>query len=200
MTPFTCISDLRDQAKRRVPRAFFEYAISGSYNEETLRANRADLEAIKLRQRILIDVDKRDLSTSIVGQKAALPIALAPIGLCGMQHGDGEILAAKAANEAGVPFTLSTTWDGNGSANIRAYLDLGPNIQTGQQVTGRFGCETEYSSDLYQESVYTQYYTPYDGQPPDGWVVRRAAVPGRRRAWGGRGERTRRPAPPPPQA
>jgi L-lactate dehydrogenase (cytochrome) len=104
----TCISDLRDLAKRRVPRAFFEYADSGSYSEETLRANRADLEAIKLRQRILIDVDKRDLSTTIVGQKASLPVALAPIGLCGMQHGDGEILAAKAANEAGVPFTLST--------------------------------------------------------------------------------------------
>lgn len=108
MIPFTCISDLRDLAKRRVPRAFFEYADSGSYNEETLRANRSDLEAIKLRQRILIDVDKRDLSTTIVGQKASLPIALAPIGLCGMQHGDGEILAAKAANEAGIPFCLST--------------------------------------------------------------------------------------------
>ena len=108
MKTITCISDLRDLAKRRVPRAFFEYADSGSYAEETLRANRSDLEAIKLRQRILIDVDKRDLSTTIVGQKSALPIALAPIGLCGMQHGDGEILAAKAANEAGVPFTLST--------------------------------------------------------------------------------------------
>jgi L-lactate dehydrogenase (cytochrome) len=108
MSFMTCISDLRGLAKRRVPRAFFEYADSGSYSEETLRANRADLEAIKLRQRILIDVDKRDLSTTIVGQKASLPVALAPIGLCGMQHGDGEILAAKAANEAGVPFTLST--------------------------------------------------------------------------------------------
>jgi L-lactate dehydrogenase (cytochrome) len=108
MTPIACIADLHDLAKRRVPRAFFEYAISGSYNEETLRANRTDLEAIKLRQRILIDVDKRDLSTTIVGQKASLPIALAPIGLLGMQRGDGEILAAKAANAAGVPFTLST--------------------------------------------------------------------------------------------
>jgi L-lactate dehydrogenase (cytochrome) len=108
MSPFTCISDLRDMAKRRVPRAFFEYADSGSYAEQTLRANRSDLEAIKLRQRILIDVDKRDLSTTIVGETVSLPIALAPIGLCGMQHGDGEILAAKAANAAGVPFTLST--------------------------------------------------------------------------------------------
>lgn len=108
MSFMTCISDLRDLARRRVPRAFFEYADSGSYSEETLRANRTDLEAIKLRQRILIDVDRRDLSTTIVGEKASLPVALAPIGLCGMQHGDGEILAAKAANEAGVPFTLST--------------------------------------------------------------------------------------------
>lgn len=108
MIPLTCISDLRDLARRRVPRVFFEYADSGSYNEETLRANRKDLEAIKLRQRILIDVDKRDLSTNIVGQKVSLPIALAPIGLCGMQFGDGEILSAKAANEAGVPFCLST--------------------------------------------------------------------------------------------
>jgi L-lactate dehydrogenase (cytochrome) len=108
MRPFTCIPDLREMAKRRVPRAFFEYADSGSYNEETLRANRADLEAVKLRQRILIDVDRRDLSTTIVGQKVSLPIALAPIGLLGMQHGDGEILAARAANAAGVPFTLST--------------------------------------------------------------------------------------------
>ena len=66
--------------------------IAGSYAEETLRANRADLEKVKLRQRVLIDVDKRDLSTTIVGQKASLPLALAPIGLCGMQHGDGEIL------------------------------------------------------------------------------------------------------------
>ncbi len=104
----TCIADLRDLAKRRVPRAFFDYANAGSYAEETLRANRADLEKVKLRQRVLIDVDKRDLSTTIVGQKVSLPLALAPIGICGMQHGDGEILAAQAANEAGIPFCLST--------------------------------------------------------------------------------------------
>lgn len=108
MKNITCIPDLREQAKRRVPRAFFEYADSGSYAEETLRANRADLERIKLRQRVLVNVEKRDLSTSIVGQKASLPIVLAPVGLCGMQHGDGEILAARAAAEAGVPFCLST--------------------------------------------------------------------------------------------
>ncbi len=108
MKDITCIADLREAARRRVPRAFFDYADHGSYSEETLRANREDLEKIRLRQRVLIDVDRRDLSSSIVGQKVSLPISLAPIGLCGMQHGDGEILAARAANEAGIPFTLST--------------------------------------------------------------------------------------------
>ena len=108
MIPITCIEDLRQLAERRVPRAFFQYVDSGSYAEETFRANRTDMERIKLRQRVLVNVDKRDLSTTIVGQKASLPIALAPVGLCGMQHGNGEILAAQAANEAGVPFCLST--------------------------------------------------------------------------------------------
>lgn len=108
MKHITCIDDLRQLARRRVPRAFFDYADSGSYNEETLRANRTDLEAIKLRQRILVDVSARSLAATIVGQKIAAPFVLAPIGLCGMQHGDGEILSARAANEAGIPFTLST--------------------------------------------------------------------------------------------
>jgi L-lactate dehydrogenase (cytochrome) len=108
MTTFTCIEDLRQTARRKVPRAFFEYAEAGSYSQETLRSNRADLERIKLRQRVLVDVDKRDLSTTIMGEKVSLPLALAPIGLCGMQHGDGEILACRAAQAAGIPFTLST--------------------------------------------------------------------------------------------
>ena len=108
MKHITCIEDLRQLARRKVPRAFFDYADSGSYNEETLRANRADLEGIKLRQRVLVDVSARSLATTIVGQKLAAPFALAPIGLCGMQHGNGEILSAQAANEAGIPFTLST--------------------------------------------------------------------------------------------
>jgi L-lactate dehydrogenase (cytochrome) len=108
MKNITCIEDLRQLARRKVPRAFFDYADSGSYNEETLRANRADLEAIKLRQRILVDVSSRSLATTVVGQKIAAPFILAPVGLLGMQHGDGEILAARAANEAGIPFTLST--------------------------------------------------------------------------------------------
>jgi len=91
-----------------VPRAFFDYAEAGSYSQETLRANRQDLERIKLRQRVLVDVSQRDLTTTIIGEKAGLPLALAPIGLCGMQHGDGEILACRAAQAAGIPFTLST--------------------------------------------------------------------------------------------
>jgi len=104
----TCIEDLRQVARRRVPRAFFDYAEAGSYSQETLHANRADLEHIKLRQRVLVDVSQRDVSTTILGEKVALPLALAPIGLCGMQHGDGEILACRAAQAAGIPFTLST--------------------------------------------------------------------------------------------
>jgi L-lactate dehydrogenase (cytochrome) len=104
----TCIEDLRQLARRRVPRAFFDYAEAGSYSQETLHANRRDLERVKLRQRVLVDVSQRDLATTIIGEKAALPLALAPIGLCGMQHGDGEILACRAAQAAGIPFTLST--------------------------------------------------------------------------------------------
>jgi L-lactate dehydrogenase (cytochrome) len=103
MQNVACIEDLRQIARRKVPRAFFDYADGGSYNEETLRANRADMEAIKLRQRVLVDVSARDLSTTIVA-----PFALAPVGLTGMQHGDGEILAAQAADEAGIPYILST--------------------------------------------------------------------------------------------
>ena len=102
------IEDLRQLARRRVPRAFFEYADSGSYTEQTFRANLDDLAAIKLRQRVLVNVDNRDISTKIIGKPAAAPIALGPIGLCGMEHGDGEILSARAAEAAGVPFTLST--------------------------------------------------------------------------------------------
>ncbi len=108
MTVVTCIEDLRQLARRRVPRAFFDYADSGSYSEETLRANRTDLQAIKLRQRVLVDVSARSLATTVLGQKIAAPLILAPVGLTGMQHGNGEILAAQAAEEAGIPFTLST--------------------------------------------------------------------------------------------
>jgi L-lactate dehydrogenase (cytochrome) len=108
MKTITCIEDLRDAARRKVPRAFFEYADGGSYSEETLRANRADLERIALRQRVMVDVADRSTSTKILGEPVSLPLALAPIGLCGMQHGDGEILACRAAQAAGIPFCLST--------------------------------------------------------------------------------------------
>jgi L-lactate dehydrogenase (cytochrome) len=108
MKTVASIEDLRELARRKVPRAFYDYAESGSYNEETLRANRADLEKIRLRQRVLVDVSQRSLATTIVGQNVSAPFVLSPIGLLGMQRGDGEILAANAADEAGIPFTLST--------------------------------------------------------------------------------------------
>ncbi len=108
MKHITCIEDLRQLHMRRVPKAFFDYADRGSYAEETLRANSEDLRQIKFRQRILVDVSKRDLSTTILGEPAAMPLILAPVGLLGMQHGDGEIYACRAAQAAGIPFTQST--------------------------------------------------------------------------------------------
>ena len=108
MKHITCIEDLRLLHKRRVPKAFFDYADRGSYAEETLRANRDDLQKIKFRQRILVDVSKRDLSTTILGEPSSMPLILAPVGLLGMQHVDGEIHACRAAQAAGIPFTQST--------------------------------------------------------------------------------------------
>jgi L-lactate dehydrogenase (cytochrome) len=108
MTAVTCIADLRETYHRKVPKAFVDYCESGSYAEQTLRANRADLERIKLRQRILHDVSNRSTATTILGEPAALPLALAPVGLTGMQYGDGEIHACRAAQAAGIPYTLST--------------------------------------------------------------------------------------------
>ena len=108
MGTVTCIEDLRQLARRRIPKMFFDYAEAGSYAEETLRANRADMERIKLRQRVLVDVSHRDLGTTIIGEKVPLPLALGPVALTGMQHRDGEILACRAAQAAGLPFCLST--------------------------------------------------------------------------------------------
>jgi len=108
MKTITCIEDLREIAHHRVPRMFIDYLEAGSYSQETLKANIADLKAIKLKQKILVDVEKRSTATKILGKPAAMPLALAPIGLCGMQRGNGEILAAKAAEKAGIPFCLST--------------------------------------------------------------------------------------------
>jgi L-lactate dehydrogenase (cytochrome) len=107
-TPITNVADLRELAKRRVPRAFFEYADRGSYDEVTLRANRAAFERIALRQRVMGNVDNRSLVTDIVGQPVSMPLAIAPTGLTGLQHGAGEILGARAADKAGIPFCLST--------------------------------------------------------------------------------------------
>jgi L-lactate dehydrogenase (cytochrome) len=108
MKNMTCIEDLRRRYHRRVPRAFVDYAESGSYAEQTLCANRTELERIKLRQRVLHDVANRSTKTTILGEPVSLPLALAPVGLTGMQHGDGEILACRAAHAAGIPYTLST--------------------------------------------------------------------------------------------
>ena len=102
------IADLKTRARRRVPKMFFDYADSGSWTEGTYRANEEDFARVKLRQRVLVDMTNRSLATTMVGQEASMPVALAPTGLCGMQHADGEMLAAKAAEEFGVPFTLST--------------------------------------------------------------------------------------------
>jgi L-lactate dehydrogenase (cytochrome) len=108
MKNVTCVEDLHQIAKRRVPKAFYEYAESGSYTESTLKANLADMENVKLRQRVLVNVDARDTSTTICGEKFSVPVVLSPIGMLGMQHGDGEILACRAAHAAGIQFTLST--------------------------------------------------------------------------------------------
>jgi len=108
MPVITCIEDLRLLAKRRVPKMFYEYADSGAWTESTYRANETDFAPIKLRQRVAVDIDNRSLVSTMVGQPVSMPIALAPVGLTGMQHADGEILAARAAAKAGVPFTLST--------------------------------------------------------------------------------------------
>ena len=102
------IEDLKNKAQKRVPKMFYEYADSGSWNQETYFANQNDFGKIKFRQRVGIDIEERSLSKKFMGQKVSIPVALAPTGLCGMQHRDGEILAAQASEEFGVPFTLST--------------------------------------------------------------------------------------------
>ena len=108
MAKIACIEDLRKLAERRVPRMFYDYADSGSWTETTYRANESDLAKIKFRQRVALDVSSRSTAMTMLGQKVPMPVALAPTGLTGMQHADGEILAARAAAEFGVPFTLST--------------------------------------------------------------------------------------------
>ena len=103
-----CIEDLRRIAKRNVPRVFFEYMEAGSYSEHTRDANIDDMRAIKLRQRVLVDMSKRKLSTTVLGEELSMPLALAPTGLAGMQYADGEILACRAAHAAGIQYCQST--------------------------------------------------------------------------------------------
>jgi len=103
-----CVEDLRKEMQRRVPRMFYDYCESGSWTESTFQANETDLQAIKFRQRVAIDVSERSTAMTMLGQDVTMPVALAPTGLTGMQHADGEILAAQAAEAFGVPFTLST--------------------------------------------------------------------------------------------
>jgi len=108
MTVITCIEDLRQLAQQRVPRMFYDYADSGSWTESTYRANSADFAPIKLRQRVAVNIEQRSTASQMIGQPVAMPVALAPVGLLGMQCADGEIKAALAAQAFGVPFTLST--------------------------------------------------------------------------------------------
>jgi L-lactate dehydrogenase (cytochrome) len=108
MPVVTCIDDLRSMAKKRVARAIFDYVDRGSYAEVTLRANRSDFESLALRQRVGIDVDQRSRRTTMAGHEVRMPVALAPVGLTGLNWADGEMLAARAAERFGVPFTLST--------------------------------------------------------------------------------------------
>ncbi|NOC84441.1 alpha-hydroxy acid oxidase [Ruegeria sp. HKCCD6428] len=108
MPVITNIEDLRRIYERRVPRMFYDYAESGSWTEQTFRENSSDFEKIRLRQRVAVDMSGRSTASEMIGQKVSMPVALAPVGLTGMQHADGEMKAAKAAEDFGVPFTLST--------------------------------------------------------------------------------------------
>jgi len=108
MPKITCIDDLKTLYKRRVPKMFYDYAETGSWTEQTFRENTSDFDKIYFRQRVAVDMTNRTTATRMIGQDVAMPVALAPVGLTGMQHADGEILAARAAEKFGVPFTLST--------------------------------------------------------------------------------------------
>ena len=108
MPVITTIQDLKELHERRVPRMFYDYAESGSWTEQTFRENTTDFQQIRLRQKVAVDMTGRSTATQMIGQDVAMPVALAPVGSTGMQHADGEILAAKAAEDFGVPFTLST--------------------------------------------------------------------------------------------
>jgi len=108
MPVITCIEDLRRIYARRAPRMFYDYAESGSWTEQTFRENTTDFSKLRMRQRVAVDMTNRSTRSTMIGEEVAMPVALAPVGLTGMQHADGEILAARAAERFGVPFTLST--------------------------------------------------------------------------------------------
>jgi L-lactate dehydrogenase (cytochrome) len=108
MPVITCIDDLKRLHKKRTPKMFYDYAESGSYTEQTFRENTSDFAQLRLKQKVAVDMSGRSTASTMIGEDVAMPVALAPVGLTGMQHADGEILAAKAAEKMGVPFTLST--------------------------------------------------------------------------------------------
>ena len=108
LSKMTCIEDLRRVAQRKVPKMFYDYADSGSWSEATYRENTTDFKDIKFRQRVLVNMEGRTLATKMIGQDVKMPVAIAPTGFTGMQHADGEILAARAAEKFGIPFSLST--------------------------------------------------------------------------------------------
>lgn len=104
LSKMTCLEDLRRVAQRKVPKMFYDYVVSGSWSESTLHANRNDFQAIKLRQRVLVDMEGRSLESTMIGQQVKMPLAIAPTGFTGMVHPDGEIHAARAAEKFGIPF------------------------------------------------------------------------------------------------
>ena len=104
----TCIEDLRKMARRRVPRMFYDYVDAGSWTESTYRDNERDFQKVRFHQRVAVNLEDRSLASTMIGEPVRMPVALAPTGLTGMQHADGEILAARAAEKFGIPFTLST--------------------------------------------------------------------------------------------
>ena len=108
LSKITCIEDLRLVAKRKMPRMFYDYIDSGSWTETTYRENTSDFKDIRFRQKVLVDMEGRSLETKMIGQDVKMPVAIAPTGFTGMAHADGEILAARAAEKFGIPFTLST--------------------------------------------------------------------------------------------
>src|SRR5690606_38934438 len=108
LTKITCLDDLQRIARRKVPKMFYDYADSGAWTESTYRANQEDFQKIKFRQRVAVNLENRNLRSKMLEQHVAMPLALAPTGATGMQHPDGEILAARAAERSGVPFRLST--------------------------------------------------------------------------------------------